>query len=166
MSQALQATEIRAETGVVGRSQFSQSVHRPDPDAEEPRPACQEAGIEHAEEYREVSIAAVVPHRSPCQNPACFGAADQGGRHIWRGSLADRPLRMQAYHVSVVAATHGETPLTLSDVQALLAVDSTERSLQRGLRDASDAGWLEWDAEAREWRQGPLAAALRGGERP
>ncbi|WP_169051788.1 hypothetical protein [Halorhabdus amylolytica] len=57
--------------------------------------------------------------------------------------------------MSAVVATHGETPLTLSDVQGLLPSESTEWSLQRGLRDASDAGSLEWDAETREYRQRP-----------
>lgn len=167
MSQAVAGTEIRAERGVVARSQYATVVHRPDPDVEDPRPACHEADVEHAAVYREVAVDAVTPQYQPCQNPSCFGDGP-GGKHIYvLGGVADRPVRIQAALVGIAAAMFGETPIERADVQALLAVDERRRgSLRRGLGDARDAGWLEWDSEAREYRQGPLAAALRGGERP
>ncbi|MFB6201910.1 MAG: hypothetical protein ABEI98_07850, partial [Halorhabdus sp.] len=55
MSQALQATEIRQERVARKRSQYADRLHRPDPDAEEPRPACQQAEIAYEGEYREVA---------------------------------------------------------------------------------------------------------------
>lgn len=158
MSQAVPAAEIRAEKGVVARSQYSNRVHRPDPDSDDPQPACHEADIDHADEYRDVAVSAVTPHYRPCGNPQCFGRRDDTARHLWHGPLANRPLRIQTFHIAATYLSFHEPPLTRRQVHALLAVESTERSIQRGLQDALALGWLTRGPRAHQYEPGPLAA--------
>ena len=163
VSQVLQATEIRQDRVARKRSQYADRLHRPDPDAEEPRPACQQAEIAYDGEYREVAPG-THPTWGLCQNPECFGP-DGGGSHIWDGAVADRPVRIQAFHFAIAAAIYGTTPFVRQDVFDELAVgESRSNSVWRGLQDARATGWIEWDESDQEYRQGPLAAALRGGE--
>ena len=170
MSQATSPVDLRVERAVRKRSQHADTLHRPDPNSTEPRPACQQAEIDHPGDYREVPPG-THPTYGLCGNPECFGDDHRRGGHIWPGLLTDRPIRIQAYHVAVVAAIEGDTPLTRADVQEVLVVEFGERSVRRGIRDAVDAGWLEWDGSPPAYRQGPLAVALgrepgvgRGGE--
>jgi hypothetical protein len=67
-----QAVEIDLEQVVESRSRFTSTVHRPDPDADEPATACPESDIQDRE-FREVAFRAIASHRSLCQNPECFG---------------------------------------------------------------------------------------------
>ena len=71
MSRAVEV-DVDEEIVVEGRSRFSDTVHRPDPDAEEDRPRCTER-IASDQEYRRVALELVASHRTLCQNPACFG---------------------------------------------------------------------------------------------
>jgi len=59
------------EIAVRSRSQYAKTLHRRDPDAEDPRPACQVR--EPTKEYTDVPTAAYRPHYKLCGNPECFG---------------------------------------------------------------------------------------------
>ena len=72
MSQAVEA-EPEIEEVVEYRAKRASVVHRPDPDAEDPAPACPEDDAHDGREYREVALVAVATHRRLCQNPECFG---------------------------------------------------------------------------------------------
>lgn len=158
------ASDVRAEFGVVSRSQYADTVHRQDPAAEDPTPACGQATASERDDYRRAGIAVVTPHYQPCQNPECFGPADPQQAHICAGGVADRPIRIQTFQVAIAAAVFGETPIARSDVQTILGVSESRRgSLKRGLADARDAGWLEYDDGARAYRAGPLAEYVDGG---
>jgi len=64
-----------ADCAVRNTSQFARStLHRPDEDADEPRPACPEAEIRDDDDFTEVDAAAY-PTYDRCQNPECFGEA-------------------------------------------------------------------------------------------
>ena len=155
-----QVADIRVDTVVEYRGQKASTVHRPDPDADEPRPACPEAYTHDQSDYREVDYSLVATHRDLCQNPECFGSGIRWNGHICPNSLEDRPPRTQAFHVSILLAISGQTPIAHRDVRAQLAIESSDRSIRRGLVDAVDAGWLE--REGRRYRAGPLAEGLRG----
>ncbi|MEF8826690.1 MAG: hypothetical protein V5A27_10185 [Halapricum sp.] len=71
MSQAVDESEI--SDVVEYRSRQASVVHRPDPTADEPTPACPEEGAHDDREYREVAYAVVSSHRRLCRNPECFG---------------------------------------------------------------------------------------------
>ncbi|QGN05833.1 hypothetical protein Hrd1104_00030 [Halorhabdus sp. CBA1104] len=73
MSRAAAVQEPDVEQVVVSRSQYADTVHRPDTGTDDPRPACAQAGADKRREWREVSLASQRPHRSLCRNPACFG---------------------------------------------------------------------------------------------
>jgi hypothetical protein len=68
-------SEPRAEveTAVRNRSQYADTLHRLDPDADEPEPACVEAEYRSDAEFTDVPVAAY-PHYSLCGNPECFGS--------------------------------------------------------------------------------------------
>ena len=71
VSQVVEArTDV--ETGVRNRSQFSDTLHRQDPDADEPRPACPEGSYRDEAEFTDVTLAAY-PTYDLCGNPECFG---------------------------------------------------------------------------------------------
>ena len=76
MSGVAQSVESDPETAVRKRSQYTQTLHRQDPDADEPAPACEGAYNERAD-YTEVSVAAYRPHYSLCKKPDCFGGEQQ-----------------------------------------------------------------------------------------
>lgn len=59
------------EKAVRNRSTYANTLHRPDPDADEPRPACPTRRSER--DYTEVPTAAYRPHYKLCGNPECFG---------------------------------------------------------------------------------------------
>ncbi|KOX93405.1 hypothetical protein [Haloarcula rubripromontorii] len=61
------------EKGVRNRSQYADTLHRLDPDADEPQPACPEAEYRSDAEFTDVPIAAYRPHYKLCGNPECFG---------------------------------------------------------------------------------------------
>lgn len=42
---------MRAEWTVRKRSQYGQTLHRTEPDADEPRPACQQSDVDYPDEY-------------------------------------------------------------------------------------------------------------------
>lgn len=63
---------VEIDEAVRSRSQYAQTLHRPDPDADEERPACSQA-IARDVEYTRVSIATHRPIYSLCRNPECFG---------------------------------------------------------------------------------------------
>ena len=71
VSQAVPQGKELPETVVRNRSQYAKTLHRRDPDADEPRPACPTRESEH--DYTEVPTAAYRPHYKLCQNPECFG---------------------------------------------------------------------------------------------
>jgi hypothetical protein len=60
------------ETGVRNSSQYADTLHRQDPDADEPRPACPEAEYREDAEFTDVPVAAY-PTYDLCGNPECFG---------------------------------------------------------------------------------------------
>jgi len=73
VSKSTDVGEISIETVVESRSRWGETIHRPDPESDEPQPACREK-IAHGERgYREVALAKVVSHRELCGNPECFG---------------------------------------------------------------------------------------------
>ena len=59
------------EKTVRNRSTYAKKLHRPDPDADEPRPACPTRRSDR--EYTEVPTVAYRPHYTLCGNPECFG---------------------------------------------------------------------------------------------
>lgn len=65
------SAEQLPEIAVRNRSQYAKTLHRADPDAEEPRPACPTRESEH--DYTEVPMTAYRPHYKLCGNPECFG---------------------------------------------------------------------------------------------
>ena len=73
MSQAVATADVDVEEVVVSRSQYNQRLHRPDPDADGPEPACVQADADRRGEWREASLVSQRPHRRLCQNPGCFG---------------------------------------------------------------------------------------------
>jgi len=73
VSQAVSVDAVEVETVVELRARRGDVVHRPDPDSEDPQPACPEATAHNEREYREVALAAVASHRQLCGNPECFG---------------------------------------------------------------------------------------------
>jgi len=160
VSQSLTADDLRVEVAVRQRSQWATALHRPDPEADEPRPACQQARARSGE-FREVRPG-THPTYDLCQNPACFGDDHRRGGHMWPGLLTDRPIRIQTYHTAVVVAAEGDTPVSVADIEGVLAVGERHRSARRGIRDAVDAGWLEpaTDHGGSVYQQGPLARAL------
>lgn len=72
MSQTVAET-IDVEFVVEGRRQWTSTIHRLDPDADDPRPACPQADADDHDDYRQVAFAAVASHRELCGNPECFG---------------------------------------------------------------------------------------------
>jgi hypothetical protein len=60
------------DTGVRNRSQYADTLHRQDPDADEPRPACPEGEYRTDAEFTDVPLAAY-PTDNLCDNPECFG---------------------------------------------------------------------------------------------
>jgi hypothetical protein len=59
------------ETAVRNRSQYAETLHRLDPDADGPKPACPEADRPGAD-FSPVELAAYRTY-DLCQNPECFG---------------------------------------------------------------------------------------------
>ena len=70
---SLAGTEVRSlpDTAVRNCSQFAATLHRDDPEADEPRPACPEADRPGAD-FTEVSVSAYRTY-DLCRNPECFG---------------------------------------------------------------------------------------------
>ena len=60
------------EIGVRNRSQFADTLHRQDPNADEPLPACPEAEYREDAEFTDVPVA-TYPTYDLCGNPECFG---------------------------------------------------------------------------------------------
>jgi hypothetical protein len=56
---------------VRNRSRYSKTLHRPDPESDEPRPACPTRDSE--KEYTEVQAKHYRSHYKLCGNPECFG---------------------------------------------------------------------------------------------
>ena len=71
MSKASAPTTL-PEKGVRNRSQYADTLHRLDPDADELTPACPEADHRSDADSTEVPIAAYRPHYKLCGNPECF----------------------------------------------------------------------------------------------
>jgi hypothetical protein len=70
-SQGEEPTQL-PETGVRNRSQYADTLHRQDPDADDPRPACPEADRPGVE-FTDAPLAASRPTYGLCGNPECFG---------------------------------------------------------------------------------------------
>lgn len=73
MSKAV-AQEVEQEIPekvVRNRSRHAKTLHRPDPESVETRPACPLRGSDR--EYTEVPTAAYRGHYKLCENPECFG---------------------------------------------------------------------------------------------
>lgn len=71
MSKAATSEREVPEETVRCRSQYATTLHRADPDAEDPEPACECRGSER--EFTTVPTAAYRPHYTLCGNPECFG---------------------------------------------------------------------------------------------
>jgi len=65
--------QIDTDRGVRNRSQYADTLHRQDPDSDDPRPACPEADYRSEADFTDVPIAAYRPHYKLCGNPECFG---------------------------------------------------------------------------------------------
>ena len=63
---------IDVEIGVRNRSQFADTLHRQDLNADEPHPACPETECREDAEFTDVPVAAY-PTYDLCGNPECFG---------------------------------------------------------------------------------------------
>jgi hypothetical protein len=61
------------ERVVRNRSTYATQLHRLDPEAEDPRPACPESDYRTEAEWSEVPRAAYESHYDLCGNPECFG---------------------------------------------------------------------------------------------
>lgn len=73
MSEAVSAEQRGdVEMAARNRSQFATTLHRLDPAADEPRPACVESEYRDDAEFTDVAIAAY-PTYDLCSNPECFG---------------------------------------------------------------------------------------------
>jgi len=72
MSRAVSEGSEIPEKGVRNRSQFADTLHRLDPEADEPQPACVESEYRDDAEFTEVAVAAY-PTYDRCQNPECWG---------------------------------------------------------------------------------------------
>ena len=59
------------EAVVRNRSRYADTLHRPDPDSDDARPACPTR--ESDKEYTTVPSAAYLGHYNLCGNPECFG---------------------------------------------------------------------------------------------
>ena len=71
VSKAVPRAESVPETVVRNRSQYADTLHRQDPDSDEPAPACPLQSVE--KEYTTVSRDAYLGHYELCGNPECFG---------------------------------------------------------------------------------------------
>ncbi len=76
-------------------------LHRPDPDTDDPEPACPVCYDDDAE-YTRVQVAAYRPHYDLCGYPQCFG-----GEHR---SLLTRP---PCAHIYCRSQVHGEANLNV-----------------------------------------------------
>ena len=56
---------------VRNRSQFADTLHRPDPESDELEPACPMQDL--TKKWTEVPAEAYVGHYKLCRNPECFG---------------------------------------------------------------------------------------------
>ena len=78
-------------SGVRNRAEHSETIHRPDPDADGPLPACGERGRDA--EFKTAYIPSLLPFNrwSLCQNDACFGddKGDDGDLDRGEGLEAD-----------------------------------------------------------------------------
>lgn len=75
MSQVAETSLEEIGEVVEYRSSDTEKVHRPDPDADEPRPACPQSGAARGQRgYRRVAFEIVRSHRELCQNPECYGS--------------------------------------------------------------------------------------------
>jgi len=76
VSQQAAEAESRPERVVRNRSQHASSLHRLDPDADEPRPACPESDCRPDAEFTvdEICVYTLEVY-SLCDNPECFGRA-------------------------------------------------------------------------------------------
>jgi hypothetical protein len=87
------------ETGVRNRRQYSRSIHRQDPDAEEVLPACNEAG--RADEFKECTPASLLPFGrwELCTHEECFGDdLDRGDGIAADGGVPDDQTVWTAQH--------------------------------------------------------------------
>ena len=71
MSKSATAEQEVPETVVRNRSRHSKTLHRPDTESDEPRPACPVRESER--EYTEVQASHYLGHYDLCKNPECFG---------------------------------------------------------------------------------------------
>ncbi|WP_267163636.1 hypothetical protein [Halovenus salina] len=71
MSQTPEVEADVPETIVRSRSRYTNVLHRPDPDSDEPYPACPVRDSE--KEYTEAPAKAYLGHYDLCENPECFG---------------------------------------------------------------------------------------------
>jgi len=62
------------DIAVRNRSQFADTLHRPDADTDDPQPACIESEKRPDADFTDVPVAAY-PHYKLCENPECFGEA-------------------------------------------------------------------------------------------
>lgn len=73
MSRAAQTGEALPETALRNPSFQARSLHRPDEDADELRPACSEGDYREDVDWKAVDVAAKMPHWGLCRNPECYG---------------------------------------------------------------------------------------------
>ena len=73
------------QTGVRNRAEHSEVIHRPDPDADGPLPACGERGRDA--EFKTAHIPSLLPFArwSLCQNDDCFGDDEGNEGDLDRG---------------------------------------------------------------------------------
>ncbi|WP_229770509.1 hypothetical protein [Halorhabdus sp. CBA1104] len=71
-----ETADADAEMAVRNRSQYADTLHRPDPDSDEPEPACPVCYDDRAD-YTLVPVNAYRPHYDLCGYPQCFGGEDR-----------------------------------------------------------------------------------------
>ena len=76
MSKAAVSEPEVPEQTVRNRSQYADTLHRIDPESDDPHPACWEQNRDG--EFTTVPTVAYRPHYEFCGNPECFG----GERHV------------------------------------------------------------------------------------
>lgn len=104
------------QTGVRNRAEHSETIHRQDPDADDPCPACTERGRDA--EFKTAHIPSLLPFSrwSLCQNDACFGGDDEGNEgDLDRGEGLEADGGREVEHYLDNAADQLETALSKAD---------------------------------------------------
>jgi hypothetical protein len=101
------------------------------------------------------------------ERTGCYPVALQGsvgGQLCPSADLPDAPARMRTFQFAIAWALEDGRYLDRSRVLDRLDLpDAKAKSVQRGLADACDAGWLELRAGGQAYQRGPLVDNIVSG---